>query len=285
VVESSKSTSQAPACEEIVIRPPGAFARVSYRELCHFRGMLWRKTQQKIRLQYDDMWLGFFWAVARPLIMVFVFWAFRGLSQARTGVTIPYPLYVYSGLTVWFYFTEVSTGVAKSLFRDAGLIQKVYFPRLISPLSHLFAETYNLALSSLPLLVMMAIYGEYPGWCLILLPLVLAQIMLLGLGLGMMFSSMALSSRDWERVLKFGLYIGLWLSPVIYSVDMIPKKHELLYLLNPMGGSLLAIRAALFGHFEFPWASWLYAVGFSIVLLAVGLLMFQRSERNLADRI
>ena len=285
MVESSKSTSQAPTCEEIVIRPPGTFARVSYRELCHFRGMLWRKTQQKIRLQYDDMWLGFFWAVARPLIMVFVFWAFRGLSQARTGVTIPYPLYVYSGLTVWFYFTEVSTGVAKSLFRDAGLIQKVYFPRLISPLSHLFAETYNLALSSLPLLVMMAIYGEYPGWCLILLPLVLAQIMLLGLGLGMMFSSMALSSRDWERVLKFGLYIGLWLSPVIYSVDMIPKKHELLYLLNPMGGSLLAVRAALFGHFEFPWASWLYAVGFSIVLLAVGLLMFQRSERNLADRI
>jgi lipopolysaccharide transport system permease protein len=271
--------------EEIVIRPPGAFAHLDLVELWRYRDTLWRKVTQKVRLQYDDMGLGLFWAVARPLIMVLVFWAFRGLSQARTGVDIPYMLFVYSGLVAWFYFTEVSTSVAMSLFRDAGLIQKVYFPRLISPLSHLLGESYSLALASIPLVIMMISLGEYPGWSLFLLPAVLAQLMLLALGVGMVFSSLILTSRDWERVLQFSLYLGLWVSPVIYSVDMIPKRYELIYLVNPMGGSLLALRAALFGSLDFPWGAWGYASAFSVALAGIGLLMFQRSERNLADRL
>jgi len=273
------------ANEEVVIRPPGAFVHVNLLELYRYRGTLWRKVKQRVRLQYDDMWLGFFWAVARPVLMVTVLWGFKGLANANTGVTIPYQLYVYSGLVIWFYFTEATTAIATSLVRDAGLIQKLYFPRLMSPLSYLFAETYNLALASVPLAIMMLILGEYPGPCILLLPFVLAQVMLLALGLGMVFSSLVLYSRDWERVLRFSLYIGLWVSPVIYALDMIPKKYALIYLVNPMGGTLLAVRAALFGHFEFPWGAWAYALGFAVVLVGLGLLMFQRSERTLADRI
>jgi homopolymeric O-antigen transport system permease protein len=270
---------------EIVIRPPGAFAHLDLGELWRYRGTLWRKVAQRVRLQYDDMWLGLFWAVARPLIMVLIFWAFRDLSEARTGVHIPYVLYVYSGLVTWFYFTEVSTSVAMSLFRDAGLIQKVYFPRLISPLSHLLGETYTLFLASIPLAIMMIGFGQYPGWALFLLPVVLAQIMLLALGVGMIFSSLILASRDWERVLQVSLSFGLWVSPVIYSVAMIPKRYAALYLVNPMGGSLLAMRATLFGSFDFPWGAWTYAAAVSVAVAGIGLLMFQRSERNLADRL
>ena len=149
---SSLARTDAGPAQEVIIRPPGAFAHLDLPELWRYRGTLWRKVKQRVRIEYDDMWLGLFWAVARPLIMVFVFWAFRGLSQARIGVQIPYVLYVYSGLVAWFYFTEVATAVAMSLVRDAGLIQKVYFPRLISPLSYLFGETYNLALAAIPLL-------------------------------------------------------------------------------------------------------------------------------------
>jgi homopolymeric O-antigen transport system permease protein len=271
--------------EEIVIRPPGAFAHLDLPGLWRYRGTLGQKVKQRIRIEYDDMWLGLFWAVARPLIMVLVFWAFRGLSQARTGVHIPYMLYVYSGLVAWFYFTEVANAVAMSLVRDAGLIQKVYFPRLISPLSYLLGETYNLALASIPLIIMMVSLGEYPGANLLLLPVVLAQLMLLALGMGMVFSSLVLLSRDWERVLQFSLYLGLWVSPVIYSVDMIPKPYATLYLLNPVGGTLLAVRAALFGSLDFPWPAWTYACAFSVALLGIGLLMFQRSERTLTDRL
>jgi len=271
--------------QDIVIRPPGAFAHLDLVELWRYRATLWRKVTQKVRIQYDDMWLGLFWAVARPIIMVLVFWAFRDLSQAQTGVQIPYVLYVYSGLVAWFYFTEVSTSVAMSLFRDAGLIQKVYFPRLISPLSHLFGETYTLALASIPLVVMMISFGEYPGWNLLLLPAVLVQLMLLAFGVGTIFSSLILVSRDWERMLQVSLSFGLWVSPVLYSVAMIPERYARLYLANPIGGSLLALRAALFDSLDFPWGAWAYASVFSVVLAGIGLVMFQRSERNLADRL
>ena len=282
---SSLARTDAVPAEEVIIRPPGAFAHLDLPELWRYRGTLWRKVRQRVRIEYDDMWLGLFWAVARPLIMVFVFWAFRGLSQARIGVQIPYVLYVYSGLVAWFYFTEVATAVAMSLVRDAGLIQKVYFPRLISPLSYLFGETYNLALAAIPLVIMMVALGEYPDGNLLLLPAVLAQLMLLALGVGMVFSSLVLLSRDWERVLQFSLYLGLWVSPVIYSLEMIPQRYTLLYLVNPVGGSLLALRAALFGSLDFPWHAWGYACVFSVVLAGIGLLMFQRSERNLTDRL
>src|SRR5262245_51862426 len=94
---------KARAIEEVVIRPPGAFAHINLFELYHYRGTLWRKAKQRVRIQYDEMFLGLFWAVARPLIMVLVFWGFRGLAKAQMGVSIPYPLYVYSGLVIWFY--------------------------------------------------------------------------------------------------------------------------------------------------------------------------------------
>lgn len=271
--------------DEIVIRPPGFLSAFHLRELLRYRGVLWRKVKQRILVEYDRMWLGFLWAVARPLLMVVVFWTIRGLADANTGVTISYPLYVYTGLVLWFYFGGATSAVAMSLQRDAGLIQKVYFPRLISPLSHILAETYNLLMAALPLVILMVVFGEYPDWRLLLLPVVILQIMLLALGVGLVFSSLVLLSRDWERFLRLSLYVGLWVSPVIYSLDMIPPDYELVYLVNPMGGSLLAARATLFSGFEFGWGAWLYSCAFTAVILAIGLLSFQRSERTLADRI
>jgi lipopolysaccharide transport system permease protein len=273
------------ALEEVVIRPPGRFVHLSLRELWRYRHTLVRKAKQRVRTQYDDMVLGFVWAVARPLIMVGVFWAFRGLANAQVGVTIPYPLYVYSGLVFWFYFTEATTATAMSLQRDAGVIQKIYFPRLVSPISHLLAETYTLGLAAVPIAAMMLATGEYPGWHILLLPLVLLQLLILALGLGTLFSALVLKSRDWERTLKFVFYVGLWLSPVIYAVEMIPEHWKLLYLLNPMSGTLLAVRATLFSHFEFHWLSWIYSIAFSLGTLALGLLAFQRAERDLTDRL
>ncbi len=271
--------------DETVIRPPGFFSSIDLVELLRYRGVLGRKVKQRILVEYDRMWLGFLWAVARPLLMVLVFWTIRGLAEAKTGVLISYPLYVYTGLVCWFYFTAAVSAVALSLQRDAGQIQKVYFPRLISPLSHLFAETYNLTMAALPLVILMAVFGEYPDARLLLLPVVILQIMLLALGVGLIFCSLVLISRDWERFLKLCLYVGFWTSPVIYSLDMIPADFKFVYLANPMGGSLLAVRASLFAGFEFDWGSWFYSVGFTGLVLVIGLLSFQRTERTLADRI
>lgn len=274
-----------PVPREVLIQPPKGFARLDFADLVRHRGILWRRSSHRVRVQYDDMFLGLFWAVARPLIMLAVLWGFRGLAASNLGVSIPYPLYVYSGLVVWFYFTESTQAIAKSLQKDAGLIQKIYFPRLISPLSSLLAETYNLGLAFVPLSILMLVLGVPPCWYVLLLPLVLLQIMILSLGLGLLFSSLILWGKDWERILKFLLYVGFWLSPVFYSPTMIPSKLALLYFSNPMGGSLLAMRAVLFSGFEFPWWAWLYSSVLSIVLLFAGLLLFQRTEASIADRL
>lgn len=273
------------ALREIVIRPPGAFAHLSLKELFQARGILWAKVRKQVRLQYDDMLLGLFWAVARPLIMVAVLVGLKGVSRSDFGVDIPYALYVYVGLVLWFHFTEDVMGVALSLQKDSSLLNRLYYPRLISPLSYVFGETYNLALAAVPLAIMMFLYKEFPGPLLVLLPVVLAQMLCLTFGVGLIFSSLILLSRDWERLLRFGLYVGLWLSPVIWAPDIIPPKIEFLFHANPMSGTLLAMRATLFRHMEFPWGPWLYSCLISVVLTGFGLLLFQRADREVMDRI
>jgi lipopolysaccharide transport system permease protein len=242
-------------------------------------------VRRQIRVEFDQMYLGFFWAIARPLIMVLVFVLLRDLSQARLGVTIPYALYLFSGLILWFYFIESVMETAASVQRDAGLIQKVYFPRLMSPIATVLAGLYGFGIAAVPLAVMMVYYGVYPSWSLLLLPLVLAQVLVLILGLGCVFAALTLSNRDWQKFLAFSLYVGLFVSPVIYSPDMIPERVRDLYYLNPMAGTLLAFRSTLFQGLPFPLGQWLFSIGVSGFVLLFGLVMFQRVERVLVDRI
>lgn len=269
----------------IVIRPPGPLASLHLREVWSYRGMIVARIKQQLRSTYDEMLLSFFWAVARPLIMVTVFVFVRGLADAKTGVTIPYPLYVYCGLVFWFYFAEATNQVAKGLRGDRSLVQKIYFPKLISPIVRLGSSVYSLALAALPMVVMMIIYKEWPGYYLALLPLALLQLFVLTFGVGLVFSALIDLSRDWERTMTFLLWMGMWMSPVIYDASRIPEKYRWIYELNPMVGTLNALRATLFAHYEFPWESFAYTSGLSIVFLVVGVLLFLRTERNIADRI
>jgi lipopolysaccharide transport system permease protein len=275
----------APAARDTVIRPPKGLVDVDLREVWRFRSLLWRMAVRQVRVEFDQMYLGFLWAVARPVIITVVFALFRNLSGANTGVVIPYPLYVFSGLVLWFYFTESVQATSASVARDASLIQKVYFPRLLSPLSSILAGTVPLAVGVVPLSVLMLYYGAAPGWRIVLLPLVLLQCAVLIFGIGSLFAALTLRSRDWERFLMFGLYVGLFVSPVIYAPDLIPASARTAYFVNPMAGSLLGFRSAVFAEFPFPWGQWLYSVAFSLVALVVGGLVFHRAERDLVDRL
>lgn len=268
-----------------LIEPPRGLDLSRLRELPKHRGLLAAMVRRQIRLDFSRMHLGFAWAMARPLVMLGVFGLFRHLSEARTGVTIPYPLYLYAGLIYWFSFTETVTGAAGSLRRDAGLIRKVYYPRLLTPLVPVIANLLSLAVASLPLVAMMAWWRIGPGWAILLLPLVVVQTTALALGLGLIFAALTLSSRDWERFLALALYVGLFVSPVIFGPDMIPGEALVALYANPMAGTLLAFRAAVFDALAFPWAAWSWALVCSIGTLAAGVAVFQRVERDLVDRL
>jgi lipopolysaccharide transport system permease protein len=231
------------------------------------------------------MYLGFAWAMARPLAMMLVFSVLKSLAKVETAVHIPYLAYLYSGLILWFFFTESVTDASASLERDSSLIRKVYYPRLISPLVPVVANLFTFAVSALPLIPIMIYYGLYPDWRIVLLPLVIVQMVLLVLGVGCVFTVLTLLSRDWHRLLNLALYLGMFVSPVIYLPEIIPPVVRWVYHANPLSGSLLAFRATLFADIGLPLLPWLYSIVFSLVVFAGGLLLFKRYERELLDRI
>jgi len=270
---------------ETVIRPAVVPAGVQLRELWQFRHLFVALVWRNVRVEFDATRLGSAWAVARPLLFAAVFAFFRTLSGANTHVEIPYWLYVYSGLLLWTYFTDTATNVAGALRVDAALLTKVYYPRLLTPLVPTVAGLLTVAVGMVPLAIMMVWTGMRPGWPILLLPLVLIPCIFAALGLGLLFSALSIENRDWERVLAYGLTIGLWLSPVIYAPEMIPHGFVDIFHLNPMSGILMGFRAALFDAVTVPVWEWVYSVVASVVLLLIGLWAFRRTELRMVDRL
>ncbi len=270
---------------ETIIRPPGQAGRLPVAELWAYRGLLWSLICRQVKLDYRELSLGLFWALARPLTMLAIFTLFKRYSAARTGVSVPYSVYLYSGLIFWFFFTDATTGAANAIQRDVGLIRKIYFPRLISPLISLFSQLVPLVIATLPLAVLMIVFGISPSWHLIFLPVVLLQCALLILGLGGLFSALSLQSKDWQRLLGLCLYVGIFMSPVIYAPAMLPETVQPLLQMNPMSGTLMAIRACLMEAVPFPLGAWLYALAVSLAIFLVGGFMFQRAESAFVDRL
>lgn len=271
---------------ETIIKPPSSSLKIfSFREIYHYRHLILNLVRRDIKVQFNQMYLGFLWATARPLLMVAIFALFRNFSGANLHVPIPYAVYVYSGLILWFYFLEATSLTAKSLEKNASLITKVYFPRIISLIVPVLASFYSFCVAMFPLMIMMLWQGVYPNWKLILLPVVLVQCMLLILAVGLIFAALSLDSKDFDKLLNQILYIGLYVSPVIFAPGLIPEAARPIYFLNPMAGTLLGFRATLFGEFPFPLWQWLYSVVATFFLLGIGMVIYQKVEAFIADKL
>jgi lipopolysaccharide transport system permease protein len=270
---------------EIVIRPSASPLTVQLRELWLYRHLFSALVWRNVRLEFDATRLGSIWAVSRPILFALVFGFFRNLSGANTYVDVPYVPYVYSGLLLWTYFTDAATNSASAIRTDVSLLTKIYYPRLLTPLVPTVSNLVTLAIGMIPLAILMAWFEIHPGWQLVLLPVVIVPCILLSLGLGLLVSALSLEDRDWERVLAFGLTIGLWLAPVIYAPDMIPHGVRDLYHLNPTAGMLLAFRAVMFDGIPFPVTEWLYSLVSSTAIFIVGLRVFRSTELRMVDRL
>lgn len=288
-VSSAPATSERLAGPEhevvTVIRPPAPGFGVDLRELWQYRHLFVALIWRNVRVEFDATRLGSLWAIARPILFTLVFVLFRGFSGANTHVELPYALYVFSGLVLWMYFLDAATSSAGAIRMDSALLTKVYYPRLLTPLVPVVAALVSVGIALVPLVGMMVWFGIHPGWPVLLLPLVLIQAMAMALGVGTVISSISIENRDWERALAFVLSIGLWLSPVIYAPSMIPEPIHTLYHLNPLVGMLLAFRATLFDGFPLPTWEWAYSGACTLVILALGVWAFRRTEASLADRL
>lgn len=270
------------AKSRIFIRPSRGWVAIDFKELWQYRELLLALTIRDIKVRYKQTFFGAGWAVFRPFVTMVVFSLFFGkMMKVETG-GIPYPIFSYSGLLLWQYFSQAIESAGNSLNTSENLIKKIYFPRLIIPMSSTFAGLLDYAIAGLVLLGMM-VYYHYPLTAnLFLLPLALLLTWLLAMGVGLWFSALNVEYKDIRHALPFFIQIWLFISPVIYPSGLL-GRYQRIGAINPMTGLIEIHRAAFLGGAGADPGALLSSFIITILFLFSGLYYFRRTERTFAD--
>jgi lipopolysaccharide transport system permease protein len=265
-----------------IIQPTKGWQFIDFKELWRYKDLLYFLTVRGIKARYAQSVLGVGWAVIQPLFTTLVFTVvFGGLAKVDSD-GMPYVLFSYLALWPWNYFSGTLNESANSLIANAGMITKVYFPRLILPLSAIFSKLLDFLISFVVLLGMLIYYQVMPGFGLVILPLLLVQLIMTSLGIGMILSAMAVQYRDVKYALGFIVQLLLYVAPVVYSTTAVPTAWQFLYSLNPMVGVIEGIRAAFLSR-DIPW-EWIWPGAIvAAVLFVFGLFYFRKMEKVFAD--
>src|SRR5687767_9586597 len=248
-----------------------------YRELLYF--MVWRD----VKIRYKQTVIGVGWAVLQPLIQMVIFTVIFGKFAGIPSDDFPYPIFAYTALLPWNYFASALQRCISSVVGDSGLISKVYFPRLILPIAGTVSGIFDFLVSFILLIGMMIWYRIPVSWLVIALPLFLSFAQLTALAVGLWFSALNVRYRDVDHTVPFIIQIWMFLSPVVYSVNLIPEKWRLLYGLNPMVGVIEGFRWALLGKVGPDFS--MMAISALVVgaILFGGLIFFRKMEQTFAD--
>ena len=266
----------------LIIRPPRKWVPVDLHELWAYRELVTSFTLRDIKLRYKQTGLGIAWAVLQPLLTMVIFTVFFGGLAKIPSDGVPYPLFVLAALLPWTLFAEGLTRSTTSMVTNANIMTKVYFPRLIMPLSSIISPLVDFAVSFVILLAMMVYYGYAPTLNIIFLPLFLLLALATSLGVGLWLSALNVKYRDFQYTVPFIIQIGMFASPVVYASSLVPESLRVWYGLNPMAGVIEGFRWALLGTGT-PSAMVLVSVGMVIVLLVSGMFYFRRMEQYYAD--
>lgn len=266
----------------LVIRPPRKWVPVDLRELWAYRELVTSFTLRDIKLRYKQTGLGIAWAVLQPLLTMVIFTVFFGGLAKIPSDGVPYPLFVLAALLPWTLFAEGLTRSTTSMVTNANIMTKVYFPRLIMPLSSIISPLVDFAVSFIILIAMMVYYGFVPTLNILFLPVFLLLALATALGVGLWLAALNVKYRDFQYTVPFLIQIGLFASPVVYASSLVPESMRIWYGLNPMAGVIEGFRWALLGTGA-PSAMVLVSVGMVIVLLVSGMFYFRRMEQYYAD--
>jgi lipopolysaccharide transport system permease protein len=274
----------------VVYEHKRGWAALDLRELWSYRELLYFLTWRDVLVRYKQAVLGVVWAVLQPFLTMVVFTlVFNRLLGVKGEVegsaqVIPYEIFSFSGLLAWQFFAGALSRSGTSLVGNANLLTKVYFPRLVIPLSAVLAGLVDFVISFAILLVLMAAYGIAPGWEIVFVPLFLVLAIATALSVSLWLSALNVLYRDVQYLIPFLVQLWMFLSPVIYSIGDrdLPAWARVLFSLNPMTGVIDGFRWALLGS-RFPGPYLWISIGVVAVLLFGGLFYFKRMERVFAD--
>ena len=265
-----------------IVRPVNGAAALGLRELWEFRELLYYLVWRTIKVRYKQTVLGASWAVLQPVLTMLVLSVFLGrLARVPSG-GIPYPVFAYSGLVVWTFFTSAVSQSTQSVVEQQQMITRVYFPRILLPLSAVLAATVDMLLSLPVLILLMLFYGLSPSRAAWTLPLFLFLTTAAALGIGLWLSALNVRYRDVRYAIPFIIQLWFLSTPVMYPSSLLPPAWRVLYGINPMAGVVEGFRWGLLGT---ELHRGLLAMSLAIILLALvgGLHYFRRMERTFAD--
>ena len=273
----------------IVIEPTRGLASLQLRALWEYRELLYFLVWRDVKVRYKQTALGVAWIVLQPVISMLIFSGLFGVLLGAPSNGAPYPVFVFAGLLPWQYFAGALTRASASLVGSAHLITKVYFPRLVIPLSGVIGGLVDFGVSFIVLLLLMAFYRIAPTPAVIFLPAFLLLAMATSLGFGLWLAALNVRYRDVNYLVPFLVQIWMYVTPVIYSASLIPERYRWLLALNPMTGVVEGFRWALLGGVmtETQPPNGLFAVSVVITLAVLigGLFFFRSTERTFADVI
>lgn len=265
------------------IDPPGRWTAIDFRELWEYRELLYFLTWRDIKVRYKQTALGAAWAIIQPVFMMVVFSLFFGRLAKVPSDGIPYPVFAFCALLPWQLFAHALTESSNSLVGNQNLITKVYFPRLVVPISAVLGGLIDFLIAFVILLGLMLYYGIVPGWAIVTLPGFILLAVLTALGVGLWLSALNVQYRDVRYTINFLVQFWLFATPVAYPSSLIPEKWRVFYGLNPMAGVVEGFRWALLGKANPPGAMLWVSVGVVMVILIGGLYYFKRMEQQFAD--
>ena len=272
--------------QQLVVIEAGRVQLDYWRDVWRYREVLYFLTWRDLLVRYKQTVVGVAWAVIRPLLAMVVFTVVFGLIGRFPSEGVPYALLVYAGMLPWQFFSASVSEANNSLIGNANLISKVYFPRILIPMSALLSSLVDLAVAGALLLPLMLYFGVLPDWRVAFLPLFVLLAFAAAMGFGLLFGSLTVKYRDFRFVLPFLVQLGLYVSPVGFSSSVVPEQWRLLYALNPMASVIDGFRWSLLGG-QVPLHAPGLAVSVAVVAVALlgGVVHFRRSERGFVDVI
>jgi len=273
---------------EYIIKPQKGFIRINWPELWRYRDLFLVLAWRDISVRYKQTVLGILWAVIQPVATTVIFtFIFNRMAKIESGDGTPYPLFLYAGQLLWQYFSGTLTNASNAMVANASLVQKVYFPRLILPVTAATTGLIDFAIGALIMAAMMIYYGIAPGLIgLLALPVLVLTAVLCSMGVGLFMASLNVKYRDVRYALPFAINILMYVTPVIYPVTMLnghPWAKTAMLWLNPMSGVISNARAGLLGHSPFQWDVLGIALVVSTIYFIIGLYYFRSTERYFAD--
>ena len=263
---------------------------VNFRELFRYRDLIWLFVKRDLVNSYKQTVLGPIWILINPLLSTTVFTVIFGVIAGISTDGVPPFLFYMSGNVLWSFFSSNLNKGSSTFLSNARIFGKVYFPRLVMPIANVIFNFINFALQTVVYIILVVVYalmgtGVHPNLMILLTPLLILQTALLGMGIGLIVSSITTKYRDLNILVNFGISLLMYITPVVYPISEAPLGLGTVLLLNPVAPIVETYRYAFLGSGAFHWVYWLVSLGVTALILLFGLVIFNKVEKNFIDTV